>query len=121
MLGDRLRCVISVLVLVVPLVASAHAAENTLSPAEVAEGWILLFDGQTLFGWQPASQVDWKVAEGAITATQGEQGLLATTSQFGDYVLKVDFRAAAGANSGIFLRTPPSWPPRTTWPTSATS
>jgi hypothetical protein len=33
-------------------------------------------------------------------------GLLHTTSQFADYVLKVDFRAAEDTNSGIFLRTP---------------
>jgi hypothetical protein len=37
--------------------------------------------------------------------TSGEQGLLHTTTQFADYVLKVDFLAAPHTNSGIFLRT----------------
>lgn len=73
----------------------ARAAEpNTLSPEEVADGWILLFDGETLFGWRPATQVDWQVVDGAITASEGENGLLYTTGQFGDYQLQVDFRCA---------------------------
>ena len=42
-----------------------------------------------------------------ISVTAGEQGLLCTTSEFADYVLKVDFRAPSETNSGIFLRTPP--------------
>jgi len=83
------------------------AEPNTLTPEELADGWILLFDGQTTFGWRPATEVNWKVADGTIVATEGENGLLYTTSQFGNYQLKVDFRSAKGANSGVFLRTPP--------------
>jgi len=78
---------------------------NVLSAEELAEGWLLLFDGQTLFGWKPASQATWEVVDGAIRVDQGEPGLLCTTSQFADYVLKVDFRSPKGTNSGIFLRT----------------
>lgn len=85
---------------------NAPTGQNTLTPAEVAEGWLLLFDGETLFGWQPGCKADWKAAEGAISVSEGEQGLLCTTSPFADYVLKVDFQAAKGANSGLFLRTP---------------
>lgn len=87
---------------------SARAAgPNNLTPEELADGWILLFDGSTLFGWTPASKADWRAADGVISAGEGEPGLLVTTSQFGDFALKVEFRAAAGANSGVFLRTPP--------------
>ena len=73
----------------------------------MADGWLLLFDGETTFGWRPSSKVDWKVVDGTITAGQGEEGLLYTTGQFGDYLLKVDFRSAPGTNSGVFLRTSP--------------
>ena len=78
-----------------------------LSPAELADGWISLFDGQTLFGWKAESEADWAVKEGVVSVTQGKPGLLRTTASFADYVLKVDFRAAKGTNSGVFLRTPP--------------
>lgn len=89
-------------------VGAAHAAEkpNTLSNEEIAEGWILLFDGETDFGWKAASKANWKVAGGMISVSEGEKGLLCTTSEFGDYVLKVDFRAEKNTNSGVFLRTP---------------
>ncbi|MCA9249116.1 MAG: DUF1080 domain-containing protein [Planctomycetales bacterium] len=86
--------------------SAGRAAENTLTPAELAEGWILLFDGETTYGWQAQSEADWKVADGAIAVSSGAKGLLTTTTAFADYVLKVDFRAAQGTNSGIFLRTP---------------
>ena len=76
-----------------------------LTKDELAAGWISLFDGQTLFGWKAHSEADWKVENGAIVVTSGKPGLLCTTVQFDNYVLKADFRAAKGTNSGIFLRT----------------
>jgi hypothetical protein len=78
-----------------------------LTDSELAEGWISLFDGQTLFGWKAHSKADWQVKDGAIVVTGGEKGLLCTTVGFDNYVLKADFRAAKATNSGIFLRTPP--------------
>src|SRR3954470_3240522 len=79
---------------------------KVLTDAELADGWIALFDGQTLVGWTPASKADWQVKDGAIVVTGGEKGLLCTTVEFDNYVLKADFRAAKNTNSGIFLRTP---------------
>lgn len=94
-----------------PTASSADAVpapEPVLLPAEeLAEGWISLFDGQTLFGWTADSQADWRVEEGAIVASSGEKGLLLTTTQFADYVLRIEFRAESETNSGIFLHTLP--------------
>jgi hypothetical protein len=85
----------------------ALAAEpNTLSQREIDDGWILLFDGQTDVGWKATAAANWKVADGVISVSAGEKGLLCTASEFADYVLAVDFRAPKGTNSGIFLRTP---------------
>lgn len=89
----------------------AAAEHNQLTPEEISDGWILLFDGQTLFGWEPGGAADWKVegetpADAVIRVTSGDICLLATTSQFADYELLVDFRAPAETNSGVFLRTP---------------
>lgn len=85
---------------------AADDAPNTLSADELDDGWILLFDGETQFGWKPTSDANWQVADGAISVDSGTPGLLHTTTQFGDFVLKVDFRAPRGTNSGIFLRAP---------------
>lgn len=78
-----------------------------LTDAELAEGWISLFDGQSLFGWKAHSKAVWSIKEGAVGVSSGEKGLLCTTVPFDNYVLKADFRAAKGTNSGIFLRTAP--------------
>src|SRR5579871_5577390 len=42
---------------------------NMLTPDEIADGWILLFDGETQFGWAAGSEADWKVADGVISVT----------------------------------------------------
>lgn len=86
---------------------SAAAAANQLTADEQADGWLLLFDGETFFGWSPVGDVDWQIDEGVIRATEGEVSLLRTTMQFAQYRLKIDFRAAEGTNSGVFLHTSP--------------
>jgi len=78
-----------------------------LSPEEIEEGWISLFDGETLYGWKEVTKTDWQVVDGTIQATEGEIGLLCTTTQFADYILRVDFLAEENTNSGVFLRTSP--------------
>jgi hypothetical protein len=85
--------------------AESDSPQNKLTADELTEGWMQLFDGETLFGWKAASEADWKVVDGVISVTSGKPGLLHTTSEFSDYVLKVDFRAPKETNSGIFLRT----------------
>lgn len=78
-----------------------------LTPEELAEGWISLFDGQTLYGWKASSDADWRVEDDAIVVGQGDKGLLYTTSQFSNYVLRLEFRCEADVNSGVFLHTLP--------------
>jgi len=88
------------------LCSLAFAEHNRLTPEQISAGWISLFDGETLFGWQEIHDVDWQVTDGEIRATKGEVGYLMTTSEFADYELHVEFKATPKTNSGIFLRTP---------------
>lgn len=76
-----------------------------LSDEELNDGWISLFDGQTLFGWKSYSDANWSVEDGTIVVDSGDKGLLCTTSRFANYTLKVEFKSAKGTNSGIFLNT----------------
>ena len=79
---------------------------NPLTEAEITEGWVSLFDGHSLFGWESnAAEVNWSVADSAITADAGPKGLLLTYTPFADYQFRCDYRMAAGGNSGVFLRT----------------
>lgn len=79
---------------------------NPLTEAEINEGWISLFDGHSLFGWEPNNkEVNWSVTDGTITADSGPIGLLLTYTPFADYQFRCDYKMAAGGNSGVFLRT----------------
>jgi hypothetical protein len=77
-----------------------------LSGDEIKAGWISLFDGRTLYGWQGNSEMNWSVRDGAICADRGKPGLLLTTFELADYEFRCDYRLEKGGNSGIFLRTP---------------
>ena len=86
---------------------SALAAEPTFLPQELLnEGWISLFDGETLFGWQPTGDAKWEVADGAIRTAGERPGFLMTTTEWGEYLLHIEFKAAKQTNSGVFLQTP---------------
>lgn len=79
---------------------------NPLTETEISEGWISLFDGHSLFGWEPNNkEVNWSVTDGTITADSGPIGLLLTYTPFADYQFRCDYKMAAGGNSGVFLRT----------------
>lgn len=90
-----------------PQRATAEQPPNTLTEQELREGWILLFDGETMFGWRDAGNANWRVEDGSLAVSEGELGLLRTTSQFSNYELRADFRCAAETNSGILIRTSP--------------
>lgn len=86
---------------------SAEALLAARLPAEqCAEGWVRLFDGSTLFGWQITDSANWRVEDGAIVVDAGERSFLATTSTWDNYELELQFKADAKTNSGVFLRTP---------------
>jgi hypothetical protein len=85
----------------------SHARLNTLSPAEISEGWLLLFDGETTFGWAPRSGTRWEVRDGALCYQPGSGGgYLSTTTEFADFQLHAEFWIDDKANSGVFLRCP---------------
>ncbi len=94
-----------VLAALLALVISAMAQTNRLTPKEAAEGWLLLFDGESMFGWTAEGLAKWRVADGALVADSGGYGWLRTNTQVTDYSLRVDFQTAADGNSGIFLRS----------------
>ena len=85
---------------------SAEQATNTLSPEELAQGWILLWDGESSFGWEPQISGEWKGFDGTLHASQGTYMWLRHTTPFANFVLKAEFRMkAVETDSGIFIRS----------------
>ena len=85
---------------------------NTLTDAERAEGWRLLWDGRTSWGWRGARSEEfpekgWQVADGELTVLEsggGESeagGDIITVEAWSSFELKLEFRITPGANSGI--------------------
>ncbi len=74
---------------------AARAADapkpNTLTPQEIADGWILLFDGETTFGWKAEGEV--KVADGTIRVGGGpKEGSLTSTTNYGPGVVRFTYQ-----------------------------
>jgi hypothetical protein len=90
----------------------AAAEDNVLSPEEQAEGWVLLFDGKTMKGWQTSDQKDSQKPpeDGSINPHGTGHYMLIHERQWQDFVLKLDFKLSPGCNSGVFLRTFPLTP-----------
>ncbi|MGH7533052.1 MAG: family 16 glycoside hydrolase, partial [Gemmatimonadales bacterium] len=67
------------------LAASPAAAQmNTLTKAEKAHGWRLLFDGKTMADWRGYKMADvpagWRVADGIIVKDSGAEDIVTRDS-----------------------------------------
>lgn len=63
-----------------------------LSKEESAAGWVQLFDGASLFGWQAAKTPSWQVQSGKLVPLVGQKGPLVTTSLFGPCEVHIRYR-----------------------------
>jgi hypothetical protein len=83
------------------------AANYQLSPEEIAEGYVPLFNGKDLNNWQ-GNKVDYKVVDQTITIdpASGGNGNLYTEKEYADFSFRFDFQLTPGANNGIGIRTP---------------
>ena len=86
---------------------SAQQAANTLTPAEKADGWKLLFDGKTTEGWRAfrsaTPPAGWKAVDGELVR-QDKGGDLMTAEQFDNFELRLEWKVNASGNSGIMFR-----------------
>jgi len=90
---------------------------NNLDPEEKAQGWRLLWDGKSTKGWRSASAAGfpakgWSFDNGELAVVaKGGGGDIMSDEEFGAFELQMEFKFAAGANSGIFyLLTSPHDP-----------
>jgi hypothetical protein len=102
------------------LACAAFAAENSLTSEESKSGWVLLFDGKSLKGWEsrptsvPDTKGDWSVRNGALLCGGSVPSWIATTDTFSDFRLMLQFRGPATVNSGVFLRSAKEGQPHVT-------
>lgn len=102
---------------------------NRLSPKEKAQGWKLLFDGETTTGWHSFKKDKagsaWKVKNGELfldtTKKEGWQtsggGDLTSEKAYSNFHLKLEWKIAKAGNSGIIIYAQEDGKYEQTWET----
>ena len=93
--------------LAIGLAATCLAADNTLTEAEIRDGWQLLFNGEDMDQWRnfkkPGLDERWVVEDGTMTLTRKGGGDILTKKSYTNFDLRLEWQIAAGGNSGIFI------------------
>lgn len=70
-------------------------------------GFVKLFNGRDLSGWETSGNATWFVENGNLVGTQGANnapGDLLTTERYRDFLVTVTYRAEWPCNSGLWFR-----------------
>ena len=72
------------------------------------EGFVPLFDGKSLQGWQSVEKVGegYLVENGVLICPAEGGGNLFTEREYSDFVLRFEFRLQEGSNNGVGIRAP---------------
>jgi hypothetical protein len=89
-------------------VATTAPGPNTLTAAEKAAGWKLLFDGHGFSGWhnfkESGVRPGWQVTNDMLVCADPHQaGDICTTDQFDWFELQLDYNISEAGNSGIMF------------------
>lgn len=90
-----------------PDVFVVNLLPNSLTAAEQAQGWKLLFDGKTTNGWIGAGMntfpaEGWKVEDAVLMSVANTNGAdIITKEKYAAFDLQFEFNFAEGANSGV--------------------
>jgi hypothetical protein len=85
------------------LLAGLAGTWNSREASSQGAGWVTLFDGKSLDGWDQIGDANWRVADGAVVADKGN-GFLVSKTAYGDFELRAEFWVEDDTNSGIFIR-----------------
>lgn len=76
-----------------------------LSKEEMSKGFVSLFDGQTMDGWQGATK-GYVPEDGVLVCQPKGGGRLFTTKEYGDFIFRFEFKLEPGGNNGVAIRCP---------------
>ena len=83
---------------------------NELTDGEKADGFKLLFNGKDMTGWtnQDGGVHEGYIAKDGMITVEPERagGNLYTTDEYGDFIMRFEFKLPPGANNGLGIRTP---------------
>jgi hypothetical protein len=99
----RLLSLSAAILLSTGLLYAAEPKLNTLTPQEAKDGFVLLFNGKNLDGWQGAVK-QYKIEDGTMVCKPG--GNVYTDKEYANFVLRFEFKLPPGGNNGVGIRTP---------------
>jgi HEAT repeat protein len=81
--------------------------EIGLTEEEKAEGFVSLFNGVNLDGWQ-GNTVDYFAQDGemVVQPSRGGHGNIFTEKEYTDFIFRFEFQLTPGANNGLGIRAP---------------
>jgi Domain of Unknown Function (DUF1080) len=95
----RLLAACAVLALATTAFAEDKPKPNALTPKEIADGWILLFDGETTFGWKIDGAAE--VNDGVLILGKGKKTKAEISTNFGtEYELALEYQGKGGLSAG---------------------
>ncbi|MEN8118468.1 MAG: DUF1080 domain-containing protein [Bacteroidota bacterium] len=88
-------------------VREINAKEIGLTQEEIKEGFVSLFNGKNLDGWQ-GNKTDYYAENGELIVNpkMGGHGNLFTEKEYSDFIYRFEFQLTPGANNGLGIRTP---------------
>ncbi len=92
--------------------AYAEDVKSVSCPKEAAKGFVSLFDGESLDGWQGATN-GYRVEDGKLVSKKGGGGCLLTDREYADFIFRFEYKLEPGGNNGIAIRTPKDRTPPT--------
>lgn len=85
---------------------AAIAFTLTLTAAD-KDGFKSLFNGKDLEGWAGPVE-NYEVVDGAIVCKKGKGGTIHTKEEYGDFIVRLEFKVPPGGNNGLAIRYPGS-------------
>ncbi|WP_346858938.1 DUF1080 domain-containing protein [uncultured Draconibacterium sp.] len=81
--------------------------EIGLTDDEISNGFVSLFNGKNLDGWQ-GNKTDYYAKNGELVVNpkMGGHGNLFTEKEYSDFVFRFEFKLTPGANNGLGIRAP---------------
>lgn len=81
-------------------------SKNKLTEKEKSKGFVRLFNGKDMTGWTGDTK-GYSAKDGKIVLDPKlSSGNLYTVGEYGDFILRFEFRLTPGANNGLAIRTP---------------
>jgi hypothetical protein len=81
--------------------------EQETAPETTEVGFVPIFNGKDLSGWETIGEAKWVVENGTLVGTQGDDnapGDLFTENAYKDFVVSVTYRVEWPCNSGVWFR-----------------